>query len=548
MGRVAAARLGTGSKWVVVLALLGIIAWQASAQTGQGENSYDLPVERTVQFAAASYTVNEDAGTVTVTVTLSSASDQQITVDYATGDGSATATGGGADYGATSGTLTFAPGETTKDLPPIPINNDGVWEGDESFAVTLSNPTNVLLGTPATATVSILDDELPPPTVQFGEAGYSVNEDEGGVLVAVTLSGPSSSVVTVEYASSDGSATSGGESPDYVAVPSGSTLTFNPGETSQTFIVPIEWNGEAEPEETFSLTLSNPTNATLGSPDVTTVTIVDKGVTVSVTADHGEPDPASPSEAEQAVTISLTATGSIDGPPSALANITGPTWVRPGSGSPGTAWTIEVLYSETDPGATSTAPAGSFDYSVTQPGVPGSPDATLTFTPHVPGYWSIIARPFASWTDGVVTWAAEGITVITLVSLQAGGPALKIEGMPDNASALKNVYVEQADTVEVLKSWKVRLTASGAGAIDRWEYKRVGTATWTAWSGSNNPHEYYELPGEWEIRYVRGGTPSDIRRLNCAEIEVPAGDAGFKIQAGGEYRKLGQFYILPRPE
>jgi Ca2+-binding RTX toxin-like protein len=87
------------------------------------------------------------------TVTLSSASTQSITVQYATGNGTAIA---GADYTSTSGTLTFNPGVTSQ-LINIPILNDVINEANETFTLTLSSSTNANLGTTKTVTTTITD-------------------------------------------------------------------------------------------------------------------------------------------------------------------------------------------------------------------------------------------------------------------------------------------------------------------------------------------------------------------------------------------------------
>jgi len=109
----------------------------------------------TVAFSAATYSVNENAGTATITVILDAASDDTITVDYATSDGLATA---GSDYTATSDTLTFAPDVTSQTFT-VPILDDALEEGSETIVLTLSNPTNAIIGTPGVATLTIVDDE-----------------------------------------------------------------------------------------------------------------------------------------------------------------------------------------------------------------------------------------------------------------------------------------------------------------------------------------------------------------------------------------------------
>ncbi|GIR77918.1 MAG: hypothetical protein CM15mP80_05430 [Alphaproteobacteria bacterium] len=85
---------------------------------------------------------------------MDAASEKTITVDYATADGSATATN---DYVSSTGTLTFNPGETSKTIS-LSIVQDTIDELDETFTVSLSNPTNSSIST-ATGTVTITDDE-----------------------------------------------------------------------------------------------------------------------------------------------------------------------------------------------------------------------------------------------------------------------------------------------------------------------------------------------------------------------------------------------------
>jgi hypothetical protein len=75
-------------------------------------------------------------------VTLSTPAAATVTVDWALRDVTATSP---ADFVAASGTLTFAPGETEKNVS-VTVNGDEIAEGDEYFAVVLTNPTNARLG------------------------------------------------------------------------------------------------------------------------------------------------------------------------------------------------------------------------------------------------------------------------------------------------------------------------------------------------------------------------------------------------------------------
>ncbi len=248
----------------------GLVEWAATNCSGApyrlmyGSRALaDLPSSPSLQFSAVDYSVDESAGTATATVTLSAASSQIVTVNYATSNGTATA---GSDYTAASGTLTFNPGETSKTFS-VPISEDTRDEADESVMLTLSSPSNAVLGTPSTASITIIDNDL-PPSVTFSSSTINANENAVSAVVTVRLSAASGRTVTADYATSDGTATAGS---DYTAT--SGTLTFNPGETSKTFSVPILEDTLGEPNETIALSLSNPSNAVLGTPASATLTI-----------------------------------------------------------------------------------------------------------------------------------------------------------------------------------------------------------------------------------------------------------------------------------
>jgi Ca2+-binding RTX toxin-like protein len=110
----------------------------------------------TINFSPLGQTIIEgftSPQNVTYTVTLSSASNQTISVNYATANGTAM---GGLDYTATIGTLIFAPGDTSKVIN-VTILNDFLNEADETFTLTLSSPTNASLGALTTVTTTITD-------------------------------------------------------------------------------------------------------------------------------------------------------------------------------------------------------------------------------------------------------------------------------------------------------------------------------------------------------------------------------------------------------
>ena len=111
-----------------------------------------------------------------------------VTVDYATGDGTATA---GSDYTATSGTLLCTPGQTSKTFS-VPILNDTADEADETVTLTLSSPGNATLGTPNPATVTLVENDVDAPPVEVGvppdpsqPVTVSVNTPAGTVQITL---------------------------------------------------------------------------------------------------------------------------------------------------------------------------------------------------------------------------------------------------------------------------------------------------------------------------------------------------------------------------
>ena len=224
----------------------------------------------TLQFSAASYSVNEDAGTATIQVARSGSTKESVTVDYATSNGSATA---GTDYTAASGTLTFAANATTASFD-VPILNDNAAEGTETVNLTLSDPSShAQLGAQSTAVLNILDDEG-DPTLQFSSSTYSVDEGGSSVTVTVTLFPPyeasSGTRVYVDVATADDTAVAGADYTTTTRTP----LRFDPGQTEKNISIPIAEDTLDEPDETFTVTLSNADGAQL-STAVATVTIVD---------------------------------------------------------------------------------------------------------------------------------------------------------------------------------------------------------------------------------------------------------------------------------
>jgi hypothetical protein len=204
-----------------------------------------------------------DSGTVNAVfrVTLSAASLQTVTVTAASADGTAL---GASDYSALlPTTLTFLPGELTKTVT-VAINGDALIELDETFAINLTAAVNATFSDSAGEGTIVNDDPavpvLIPPSIRINDV--VVLEGTSGTTNAVftvTLSAPSLQIVTVVAASADGTALSPA---DYLAL-AATKLTFAPGETTKTVQVAVAGDPLVEPNKTFVINLTSPTNAAI---------------------------------------------------------------------------------------------------------------------------------------------------------------------------------------------------------------------------------------------------------------------------------------------
>jgi hypothetical protein len=198
--------------------------------------------------------VEGHTGTVNAnfTVTLSGLTTQTVTVNYATANGTATA---GEDYTATSGTLTFAPGETTKPVA-VAVLGDTVNESGQTFFVNLTNGVNaVIADTQGQGTITNDDTGLVINNVTAAEGNTGATTN---ATFTVTRSGVTTGTTTVDFANADGTALAG---QDYTSV--SGTLTFAAGVTTQTIVVPVRGDLLDEANETYFVNLSNAVGATI---------------------------------------------------------------------------------------------------------------------------------------------------------------------------------------------------------------------------------------------------------------------------------------------
>jgi len=192
---------------------------------------------------------DESAGPVSFSVIMTSGSLSTETVDYTTSDGTALAA---SDYTASTGTLSFTTGQTSKTIA-VPVTNDGLNEADETFTLTLSNATVAV--TDGSATGSIYNDD-PEPTISIADA--SAPEADGVVSFTISLSAASGQEVDVDYATTDGSASSAS---DFTTV--SGTAIITAGSTSTQIDVPLTDDTTYEGDEDLTLDLTAPYNASI---------------------------------------------------------------------------------------------------------------------------------------------------------------------------------------------------------------------------------------------------------------------------------------------
>jgi hypothetical protein len=195
----------------------------------------------------------------TFTVSLSTASSFTVTASYATSNGTATA---GTDYVAKTGTVTFAPGVTTAPVT-VTVNDDALDELNETFLVTLSNPTHAaIVGGPGTGTIA---DNDPEPTVTIDDA--LITEGNTGVTMAtfvIRLSTASGRAVTGSFGTANGTATAGS---DYTAT--AGPFSIAAGSTTLAVQVPVVGDVTQESDETFVLNLTGVSGAVVADAQAT---------------------------------------------------------------------------------------------------------------------------------------------------------------------------------------------------------------------------------------------------------------------------------------
>jgi hypothetical protein len=255
-----------------------------------------LSDEPVVQFGAPTYSVAEGDRLARIVVKRSGPRSGTLTVDYATGDGTATP---GVDYEPAAGTLTFGPGVAARTFT-VRTKDSHEVEDSATVKLTLSNPQGgATLGVQDQAVLTITTDD---PALRFSLPSYSVTETSPRATITVKRTGPATRGVGVHYGTSDGTARDGVE---YQAT--SGDLTFKPGVVSLPITVPILKDVDHVTGQTVNLTLTSPTTgARLGSPASAVLTIVDSDAAGAV---QFEVSNFSVSETDPSATITVVRKG-----------------------------------------------------------------------------------------------------------------------------------------------------------------------------------------------------------------------------------------------
>ena len=202
-----------------------------------------------------------EGGSAVFSIMLSSAASNNVVIDYQTVNGTAIS---GSDYNSRSGRIVFSPGDTVK-TRTVNILQDNLTEANEIFTMTLTNPVNATLGQ-STGTATITGDNGGGGPV-MSISDVSVTEG-GSAVFSIMLSSAASNNVVIDYQTVNGTAISGS---DYNS--RSGRIVFSPGDTVKTRTVNILQDNLTEANEIFTMTLTNPVNATLGqSTGIATIT------------------------------------------------------------------------------------------------------------------------------------------------------------------------------------------------------------------------------------------------------------------------------------
>ena len=219
----------------------------------------DAPPASAPYVTARPLATDETAALQYVVIELSAPSTNEVRIDFDIQNGTANYHTSAPDFQRVNGTLVFAPGVTAMTVA-VPIINDSTREGPELAWVALDTPVNAVVQQRLTP-IHFFDNDATAGVPAISVTDPVVDETGRRASFQVWLDKPSIAVVSVNYATADGTATAGA---DYRATTG--TLQFAPGEVVKTVQVDITDDGAAEVDEYFTLQLSAPSGATLVEP------------------------------------------------------------------------------------------------------------------------------------------------------------------------------------------------------------------------------------------------------------------------------------------
>lgn len=219
-----------------------------------------------VEVIAATPEVAETVGQVFLTVRRSGGSNGPAVVDYATSGGTATP---GSDFSPVQGTLSWTGGDASDRIVAIPVLDDRLVESRETVRLALSNAAGATLGTASSATIGISSDDA-AGVIALLATEASVDEEGGSVSLRVARQGGDAGAVGVSYRTVAGTAAAGAD-----FTPASGMLTWQDSDTSSRDIVlRIDDDLLDEANETFTLSLSDPTGGATLQAATATVTII----------------------------------------------------------------------------------------------------------------------------------------------------------------------------------------------------------------------------------------------------------------------------------
>jgi hypothetical protein len=304
---------------------------------------------------ATAVTASESAGMVSVAVGRTDGSDGGVSVSWQTVAGSAAA---GVRYTAASGTLTWADGDVADKTISVPLINDTMYTGDQTFTVVLSTPQGgATLGAATSAVVTVTDDEtvpVHPGSLALRTTAVSAVESAGTVSVSVGRTDGSDGGVSVSWQTVAGSAAAGVR---YTAA--SGTLTWAAGDTAdKTIAVSLIDDAVGDQgDQSFTIVLSTPQGGvTLGTATSAVITVTDddsQAIDLTGAVIHGAVTGTDVQVTATGATVTTHSDGTFDATLTVTSNAAATATVTATDGAGGTA-TAPI---RVDPGAL--APAGS---------------------------------------------------------------------------------------------------------------------------------------------------------------------------------------------